>query len=211
MYYKRVLILTECSSIVSEARRRFDDWASGKDKTAIHPNLRSTVFSINIAKGGRREYDIVKEEYLQTDSIDGKEICLLSLGRTRDIDIVKDYADFLFSGQVAIQDLHTGAASLGSNSKARAAFWEYIKANWSLIEQKLSSNKVVLERFIRVGLNKFADHAIEKDIAKFFEDKDKSGFDRALVIVSDTVRTNANYKERDEKSVQEWLTAHGYI
>ena len=78
------------------------------------------------------------------------------------------------------------------------------------MEQKLGNNKVVLQRFVRLALSKFADHKIEQDIAAFFHDKDKSGFDRGLVIVSDTIRSNANYKEREEKSMLEWLQKHGY-
>jgi hypothetical protein len=61
-----------------------------------------------------------------------------------------------------------------------------------------------------MGLSKFADHATEKDIAQFFKDKDQGGIDRALIIVGDTIRTNANYMERDEKRLLEWLKANGY-
>ncbi|PGH23121.1 hypothetical protein AJ80_02749 [Polytolypa hystricis UAMH7299] len=195
---------------VAEAKKRFDLWASGADKTAIHANLRSPVYSINVAEGGQKAYERVKEEYLQTDSIDGKEIALLSLGRTKDQALVKDYIDFLFSGKIAVQDLHTGAVSMAANSKARVTFWEFIKANWPLVEGTMSANKVVLERFIRMGLSKFADEAIEQDIINFYKDKDQSGFDRGLVIVSDTIRTNAAYKARDEQRVLEWLKTHGY-
>jgi hypothetical protein len=100
--------------------------------------------------------------------------------------------------------------ALAANSKARLLFWEYLKTNWDTVEQKTIKNKVVLQRLVRLALSKFADHKIEQDIATFFQDKDKSGFDRGLVIVSDAIRSNANYKERDEKSLLEWLQAHGY-
>ena len=69
---------------------------------------------------------------------------------------------------------------------------------------------VVFERFVRMGLSKFADHSIGADIAAFFQTKDTSAYERALVIVADSIRTNANYKERDEKQVLKWLQEHGY-
>jgi hypothetical protein len=198
------------SSIVSEAKRRFDLWASGKDKSAVHTNLRSAIFGIAIAEGGRDKYDSVKEEYIKTDSVDGKEICLAALGRAKDADLVYDYLDFVFSDKVAIQDVHNGAVSLAANSKVRHLLWEYMKKNWDAVEARLSANNVVFERFVRMGLSKFADHNIAADIASFFQNKDTSSYDRALVIVADSIRTNANYKERDEKLVLEWLQAHGY-
>ncbi|KAL2817221.1 peptidase family M1-domain-containing protein [Aspergillus cavernicola] len=197
-------------SIVAEAKHRFGLWATAEDKGAVHTNLRSTVFSIAVSEGTRIEYDSVKDEYLKTDSVDGKEICLSALGRTKDAHLVNDYLDFVFSDKVAIQDVHNGAVSLAANSKVRDLLWEYMKKNWSSVETRLSANNVVFERFVRMGLSKFADHGIEADIASFFQNKDTSTYDRALVIVADTIRTNANYKERDEKQVLEWLQAHGY-
>jgi aminopeptidase N len=135
---------------------------------------------------------------------------LLSLGRTKNLDLIEDFTNFLFSDKVATQDIHSGAMALAANFKARLFFWEYIKTNWETVEQKMAKNKVVLQRFVRLALSKFAAHKIEQDITTFFQDKDKSGFDRGLVIVSDAIRSNANYKERDEKSLLEWLQAHGY-
>lgn len=195
---------------VAEAKRRFDLWATGQDKSAVHTNLRSAIFSLNVSEGGRKEYEAVKEEYLRTDSVDGKEICLSAMGRTKDPALVEDYLNFVFSDKVAIQDIHNGAVSLAANAKMRHLLWEYIKTNWAFVEGRLSSNNVVFERFIRMGLSKFADHRIGDDIANFFSDKNTGAYARALVIVSDNIRTNASYKERDESLALEWLRAHGY-
>lgn len=197
-------------NIVAEAKRRFDLWATGQDQSAIHTNLRAAIFGLNVSEGGRKEYDAVKKEYLQTDSVDGKEICLASMGRTKDAALVTDYLDFVFSDKVAIQDLHSGAVALAANSKVRHLLWEYLKTNWASVSARLSSNNVVFERFIRMGLSKFADHAIGDDIAEFFKSKDTAAYVRALVIVQDNIRTNASYKERDEALVLEWLKAHRY-
>ncbi|GAA88154.1 aminopeptidase B [Aspergillus luchuensis IFO 4308] len=196
--------------IIPEAKRRFELWKTGNDKNAVHTNLRSVIFSIVISEGGREEYNAVKQEYLKTDSVDGKEICLGALGRTKDAELVKDYMDFVFSDKVAIQDIHNGATSMATNPLTRHLLWDYMKENWSAVETRLSANNVVFERFVRMGLSKFADHDIAADIASFFREKDTGAYDRALVIVADSIRTNARYKERDEKQVLEWLQAHGY-
>jgi hypothetical protein len=176
----------------------------------VHTNLRSAIFSLNVSEGGRKEYDAVKEEYLRTDSVDGKEICLAAMGRTKEPALVQDYLDFVFSDKVAIQDAHSGAVSLAANSKMRHLLWDYIKTNWASVEAHLSSNNVVFERFVRMGLSKFADHKIGEDIKSFFKSKNTGAYARALVIVSDNIRTNASYKERDQALVLEWLQAHGY-
>lgn len=206
----QVLIVSLCS-FIAEAKRRFDAWATGKDLNAVHTNLRLAIFGVNVSEGGREAYDAVKDEYLRTDSVDGKVICMSALGRITDAALVKDYLDFAFSDKVAVQDLHSPASSLAANPKTRHLFWAYIKENWDAVSTILSSNNVVFERFIRMGLTEFADHQTNDDISAFFKDKDTLAYERALVIVSDSIRTKASYKERDVALIVEWLQAHDYV
>lgn len=70
---------------------------------------------------------------------------------------------------------------------------------------------VVLDRFLRVSLNKFADFETEKDIEKFFESKDNRGYDRTLGIVADSIKGRAAYRARDLEVIKEWLGVHGYV
>ncbi|KAL8921139.1 MAG: hypothetical protein Q9208_005892 [Pyrenodesmia sp. 3 TL-2023] len=198
------------TATIEEAKRSFKRYISG-ELDAIHPSLRLPVFRINVTEGGKEAYEAVKNEYLKTTSIDGKEICLQSLGRVQATDLVNDFLDFQFSDNVKVQDVHSGSLALAANSSARDALWLWIKNHWDVVHGKLAGNAVVLDRYLKNGLQKFASHEKEKDIRSFFKDKDTKGFDRGLVQVSDTVRANANYKERDEELVLEWLQANGYV
>lgn len=180
------------------------------EREAIHPSLRLPIFRINVTEGGKEAYEAVKNEYLKTTSIDGKEICLQSLGRVQTTELVNEFLDFQFSDQVKIQDVHSGSFALAANVKARDALWQYIKEHWDVVHGKLSGNAVVLDRYLKNSLQNFATHEKDKDITSFFEGKDTKGIDRGLVQVSDTVRGNANYKMRDERLVLEWLQANGY-
>ncbi len=188
----------------------FKEYTTGNVE-AIHPNLRLAVYRIAIEQGGEKEYKAVRNEFASTKTIDGKEICLLSLGRVRTKNLVDDFLDFQFSNEVALQDIHAGSVSLAANVKARDALWAYMQQNWEKVSEKLSINPVVLDRYIKTTLSKFSSHKMEQEISSFFKDKDTEAYDRGLVQVSDSVRANANYKERDEQLVLEWLKAHGYL
>lgn len=194
---------------IDEAQRQFKAYLLG-DTKAIHPNLRSAVFKINVARGGKQAYEAVKQEYITTTSIDGKEICLQSLGQVQSADLVEDFLDFQFSDHVAVQDTHSGSVELAANSEMRGVMWEWIKTNWKTVEKKLGGNSIVIDRYLKESLRQFASHSVEKDIALFFQGKNTKGYDRGLVEISDTVRGNANYKERDEQLVLEWLKAYQY-
>ncbi|KAL2350438.1 peptidase family M1-domain-containing protein [Cryomyces antarcticus] len=196
--------------VVSEAQRRFSAYISGEDN-AIHPSLRSAIFKIAVSEGGQSAYDAVTLDFLNTTSVDGKEIALQALGRVQTEELAANYLRFLFSGRVSVQDVHSGAAALAANAKTRLHLWNYIKNHWTEVREKLGGNMVVLDRFLRLSLSKFASLEIEKEIADFFKDKDNKGYDRSLGVLSDTIKGNAKYKERDLEIVREWLKAHGYL
>ena len=197
---------------VNEALRRFDLYVSGEDKSAINPSLRTGVFSIAIKERGESAFKAVQNEYLTTASIDGKEICLRSLGRVQTPELAQQVLSFIFSDKVAMQDKHTGTNTLANNSKVRIEVWKFIQANWdSAVYPTLSGNLVVLERFLRFGLNKFADDKVADEIAAFFKGKDNRGYDQGLAVIDDTIRSHAKYKSRDEGVVREWLKANGYL
>ncbi|KAK1088436.1 hypothetical protein LTR33_000550 [Friedmanniomyces endolithicus] len=196
-------------STVAEAQKEFKAYLGG-DKKAIHPSLRSAVYKIAVKNGGAEAYKAVQNEFLTTTAVDGKELALSSMGFVQSQELAKEYLSWAFSGNVAIQDVHTVGGSLSGNSKVRDAVWAYVKENFSMLHEKLGGNMVVLERFLRVSLQKFASFEVEKDIEAFFKDKDNAGYDRGLAVVSDTVKGNARYRERDVEVVREWLLAHGY-
>ena len=159
--------------------------------------------------GEAAEYNALKKEWHSTSSVDGKEIALRAMGRIQTPDLLADYLAFM-SKDVATQDIHTAAIALAANSKTRAGLWKYIKDNFSEVHSRLSGNMVVLDRFLRRSLSKFSDRETEKDIASFFAGKDNRGYDRTLNVVSDTISSRAAYKERDGKTILEWLKTNGY-
>ncbi len=197
---------------IDRCLKAFDAHVSGENKTAIHPSLRRAVFATAIKQRGKPALEAVQNEYLNTTSIDGKEICLGSLGRVQTPELAQEVMSFSFSDKVAMQDKHSCTIALANNSKVRVEVWKYIRDNWSdKIHPTLSGNMVVLERFLRFGLNKFADDKIADEIAAFFKDKDTRGYDKGLEVIDDTIRSYAGYQKRDEKVVREWLGANGYL
>ena len=195
---------------IAEAQRRFSAHQAG-DSAAIPPSLRRTIFDITVREGGPQAFTDVRDEYLHPTAIDGPEAALHSLGRVQTAELAREYLGFLFSGAVATQDVHSGGAALAANAKVRLVLWEWIKENWEVIHARLSGNMVVLDRFLRLALRKFADEEVGRDIELFFEGKDNRGYDRTLRVVADTIRGNVEYRKRDAGIVREWLGAKGYM
>lgn len=195
--------------IISEGQKKFAQWESG-DTKAIHQNLRGVIFNLAVANGGEKEWNAVKAEFAKTTSVDGKEICIQALGRTKSPKLATALLEFVTSEEVAIGDSHGGASGVGNNNETREVVWTFTKAQWQRIQDRLGVSKICLDRWVKMGLVNFSDHKTAEDIKQFFSDKDTKSFERTLDVVLNTIAGNANYKQRDEELVLEWLSAHGY-
>ena len=79
-----------------------------------------------------------------------------------------------------------------------------------MIEEKLGKSVVLFDRFVRVTLPDFSEREVMDDVRAFFEGKETKSYQRALVQVLDSMGSNVNYRERDEKGVAEWLKVKGF-
>lgn len=196
--------------IISTGKQKFEAWKGG-DQKAINQNLRATVFNMVSAHGGKEEYEAIKSEYRKTTSTDGKEICLVAMGRNKDAALARDLLNFVLSDEVPVQDCHNGPMAVAGNNDTRLEVWKFLQSEWDgKLTKVRSSATVVFDRWIKTGLNQFSDRDTGKEIQAFFKDKDTAGFDRSLAQVSDNIEANAAYKERDEQVLLEWLKANGY-
>lgn len=202
--------------VTEEAHKRFNAWADDHDANPIHPSLRASVWRAGIVKDTTRAVDIIKDEWRNTKSIDGKLFCLSVLGLVKDPEILKNKViPFNFnttppSDAVPSADMHVLSGTLSSNIVGRPLQWEYAKQHWDDIVAKIG-NPIVVDRLVNVSLSRFTEEAAIDDIESFFKDKDTSSFDRTLRTVADKIRGRAAYKKRDAASLKEWLSTNGYI
>ncbi|KAH8166421.1 hypothetical protein CIB48_g1800 [Xylaria polymorpha] len=220
MLRKRLLLNAVANghpAATEKALSLFDDWVS--QGTTFHPSLRTVVYRTAIKAKPAEAVKVLKKEWNGGSSIDGKEVCLSCLGQTRDPELIKnELLPFLFdisppalaSESVPSGDMHSLGSSLAANSAARDIQWGYMRENWSKLTTKMA-NPVVLDRFVKISLNKFVDNKYVAEIEQFFEGKDTSSFDRTLEQVKDAIRGRAAYYSRDNNVLREWLKTNGYL
>ncbi|CAJ0759686.1 17349_t:CDS:2, partial [Entrophospora sp. SA101] len=160
--------------IVKEARRRFDLLTKHNDESAIHPNIRGTVFDIVLKYGGgEEEFNAIIDIYRKTTIPDQKIIVLASLGSVVQPELIQRSLDFAISDEVKEQDIIYSFSGLQANRKSRRALWEFVKKNWDL------------------------------DIESFFKDKDCKNFARPLQQSLESIRINAAWVNRDADDVKQ--------
>ncbi|CZS77032.1 unnamed protein product [Fusarium graminearum] len=197
------------------ALKRFNAWVEDPEANPIPAPLRVAVWRAAMIKEPARTVEILKKEWLNTKSIDGKLLSLSVLGTVKDAEILKkDVIPFNFnqsppSNAVPAGDMHVLGGSVANNVVGRPVQWQFMKDNWDAVITKLG-NPVVVDRYMNLSLSRFTDVSAVEDIEKFMADKDTSSFNRTLGTVKDKIRGRAAYRERDSEKLKEWLSAHGY-
>lgn len=89
------------------------------------------VFAIILSEDPTDDnYEAVLRTYLESQSIDGKEIALASLGEVTRHELIEKTINFLLSRKIPAQDIHWLCNSLATNPQTRNLWWEALKANW---------------------------------------------------------------------------------
>lgn len=192
------------------ARELFDEWkTSGK----LDPSLRSFVFSSVVVdpKLSKEDFDAIMAEVKNPKSLDSREVALSALGHVENWQLAeKLLQNLLDESVIPTMDAHFLASSLSQNNSIRGLFWQFFKQNYTKLHKMMSSNMVVMERFVKMSLCNYASDEMEQDVRSFFAAKDVHGFDRALSQVLDQIKINAAWVDRDQEVVRQWLSANGF-
>ncbi|KAK3377310.1 peptidase family M1-domain-containing protein [Lasiosphaeria ovina] len=219
---KRLLLTAIGNGHEQTIQAAFKLWTAYREnptKAPLPADLRAPVYRAATRTDTAASVVALKEEWLTTPAIDGKEICLQALGHVTDATIVEQVLlPFLFSvsppataaDSVPSGDMHTLAGALAGNRVAKPLLWAFIRDNWEQVLAKVGGNPIVLDRLVNRSLSKFDDLETLRDIEKFFSSVDTKAFDRTLETVKDKIRGRAAYKTRDAQGLKEWLVSNGY-
>ncbi|QIX00043.1 hypothetical protein AMS68_005560 [Peltaster fructicola] len=188
----------------------FEKFAAG-DRAALHPNLRSSVFSVVLQYGGEKEYNAIIKEYETAKNSDERNTALRTLGRAQDPKLIQRSLDYAFSKEVKDQDIYLPIAGLRAHKAGIEALWSWTKDNWDALVKKLPPSLTMLGSVVSITTSGFTHQDQLKDIEKFFSKQSTKGFDRNLAQSYDAIRAKDGWIERDGKDVVEWLKTNKYL
>ncbi|ORY04712.1 aminopeptidase [Basidiobolus meristosporus CBS 931.73] len=194
----------EDKEIIAEAQQRFEKFIGG-DESAIHPNLRSTVYDIVVKNGGQQEYEAVLKIYEETTTADQKLFALAALGSTSQPELIQRSLDFAISDSVRPQDIIYIISSIGSNPIGREPLWKFVSDHWDILCDRYAGSMATLGNIVKYSTGDFAEDAKAKEVEEFFKDKNTKDIDRPLQQSLEKLRANAAWLNRSREDVEKWL------
>ncbi|KAI9037006.1 M1 family metallopeptidase [Aspergillus affinis] len=196
--------MAEDPIVVKAAQDMFARFSAG-DVSAIHPNIRGSVFSIVLKHGGEKEYNVVYDRFLHAPTSDEKTTALRCLGASEHPDLIQRTLALANGEEVKNQDIYMPLGGLRSHTTGIEARWSWMKNNWDALYKRLPPGLGMLGTVVQLSTASFCTEAQLKDVQTFFESKDTKGFDRSIEQSLDAIRAKINWVNRDRADVAAWL------
>jgi aminopeptidase 2 len=213
-------------TIVKSAFDMFNKFKAG-DSSAIHPNLRTSVYAIVLSNGGKEEvsnlaehngvladmpqYDAVLHQALNAKTSDERNNALRALGRAKTPELIQRTLALSLSDKVKAQDIYLPIAALRTHPEGIKALWQWVKDNWAELEKRLPPSLTMLSSVVSITTSSFTHREQMKDIEDFFANKSTKGFDKSLAQSCDAISAKSAWIERDSEDVKAWLKEHKYL
>ncbi|KAM0819377.1 hypothetical protein AB5N19_05192 [Seiridium cardinale] len=195
--------------VVAAAKEMFSKYAAG-DKSAVHPNIRGSVFSMALKYGGKEQYDAILGLFRSSTNSDERNTALRVLGRAKDPELIQRTLDFILSDEVKSQDLYLPASGLRSHAEGIEALFKWLTEKWPEISKRLSGNANILGSMVTICTSSFAKQEQLDKVDAFFKDVDTKLFLQPLSQSKDAIRSKIAWVGRDRDDIASWVKDNGY-
>lgn len=202
--------MAEDPVVIKAAQDMFARFAAG-DISAIHPNIRGSVFTIVLKHGGAKEYEVVLDRFRNAPTSDEKTTALRCLGTAEDPELIQRTLDLAMGDEVKNQDIYQPIGGLRNHPTGIETRWTWLKENWDEIFKRLPPSLGMLGTVVQLTTSSFCTEAQLKDVKNFFDSKDTKGYDRAVEQSLDAIRAKVNWLKRDREDVETWLSKNQYL
>ncbi|BGP38710.1 Aminopeptidase 2 mitochondrial [Rhodotorula kratochvilovae] len=202
--------VTGDEATLAEYKRRFGLFMDQGDDSQIPGDLKGSIYSQSVRFGGEKEYEKVLDVYRNPKTPAHRTSAIAALCAPEDEQLLDRTYKLVLSTEVKNQDMASFIANLGRNRVAKRKTWEWFKVHYDEIMLRFKGNfsvgNVIKYSFFSLSSTRDAD-----DVAAFFQDKDTSAFGQALSQGLDSVRSKAQWLERDAADVEGWLREKKFL
>ena len=163
--------MAEDPVVIKAAQDMFARFAAG-DVSAIHPNIRGSVFTLVLKHGGVKEYEVVLDRFRNAPTSDEKTTALRCLGAAQDPELIKRTLGLAMGDEVKNQDIYMPLGGLRNSTEGIEARWAWLQENWDSIYQRLPPSLGMLGTVVQLTTAAFCTEAQLNEVKAFFDAKD---------------------------------------
>ncbi|CCD24052.1 metallo-aminopeptidase NDAI_0C03920 [Naumovozyma dairenensis CBS 421] len=187
----------------------FEKYVAG-DKKAIPALIKPSVFNTAARVGGEENYEKIYQIYKNPSNNDEKIAALRTLGRFKDAKLLERTLGYLLDGTVLNQDIYIPMQGMRAHKEGIVALWGWLQANWTEVSKRLPPGLSMLGSVVTICTSGFTSFKAIDEIKAFFDKISTKGFDQGLAQSLDTIKSKAQWVNRDREMVKQYLKTNGY-
>lgn len=173
-----------------------------KNKSTVDTDIRGVIYAITAENGTKKEFDQLKQLYIQEDlsaekNRIGNAMCLFE-----DEKLVKEALVFSLSNHVRTQDIGRFLVMGFDNTYGREVTWQFVKDHW---DQLLTKMEGIEMDWIIDGAASVSEKKLAKDIFAFFNKHPHPKLNKAMRQVREQIESNLDWARRDSKAIEIFL------
>eukprot|EP01098_Paradermamoeba_levis_P005049 TRINITY_DN2145_c0_g1_i1.p1 TRINITY_DN2145_c0_g1~~TRINITY_DN2145_c0_g1_i1.p1 ORF type:complete len:871 (-),score=296.37 TRINITY_DN2145_c0_g1_i1:122-2734(-) len=191
-------------AFVAEAKKLFVAFLH--DKKPIAADIKSAVFKTVVANGGVEEYETILKLYRESEHVEEKNVCLTSLGGSRNPELLLRTLTLALSSEVRTQDLYYPISAVAANPLGRQLVWDWFKKNFDSIHLQFKEGQnFILSAIINYATSYHVTKDKAEEIKKFFEEHPVPMCKRTITQSLEGINSAAKWLERDQQKIKDWL------
>ena len=170
------------NEIVRAARILYDN----ESVVAFGPEEAALVYTAVVRWGGVADFEAMQERYLLATFAAEKKRFMYALAATRAPALLDRVLRMAISPDVRSQDTVSLIAAVAGYPEGRAKAWQFLKANWGLLDRRYGAGGFALTRLVLTASHFFSDIELD-DVTQFFQTHPVPAAERAVSRVLEEI------------------------
>jgi aminopeptidase N len=175
-----------------------------KDPSSVEGTIVGPALAVTAENGDVTLYDQLNDAMGNAKSTEEYYHYLFALTAFHQPELVQRTLALVDQGKIRQQDYVRLFPALLSESPGRELAWDYLKAHWESLSEKVTSFG---GRGAVSALGGFCSAAMHDDIKQFFTDHRAPGAERALQQSLERITTCTEFKQLQGDNMEKWLAA----
>ncbi|GAA5820809.1 hypothetical protein JCM10212_002096 [Sporobolomyces blumeae] len=167
-----------------------------------------TIVSTAVRHGTSREYQVALGLYGNAPTPQHKMAAIAGLTGSSDVELLRQTAGMLATGQVVPEDMSKFLYGLARNPRSRRMVWGFVQQAWPVLEQQFRGS-MLLGRIASAAFESFSTDTDADAVEAFFSKKETAAFQQPLDQGIEAIRSKVRWLARETDNVQRWLKQEG--
>ncbi|ESN97982.1 hypothetical protein HELRODRAFT_193156 [Helobdella robusta] len=193
--------------------QEYVDWVMRSFKQMVNgslrlsPNQQSIVFRYAVKYGGAEEWDFVMNSAMSSNTSQAQKAVMLdALTFSNDVLRVTRLLEMSLNQTLMKTNECLGTLTgVGKHSAGQLVLWNFIKKNWSLINDRIHGMPKRSRAIVRFASFLFSTEVEYDELQTFLNEHMSKETARLNIELLDAVRMNINWKAKSEDQLVQWL------